>query len=98
MPVNFIIVNQFQIYDETRERCRRIFGDVHHLMCRLAFNTGIVYEDAKDLEAAYPYFRQAYEVAMQVFGPEHYFTEKYKKTLAEKNYTRIAKKKGHTLN
>lgn len=67
-------------------------------MCRLAFNTGIVYEDAKEFDAAYPYFRQAYEVAMQVFGPEHYFTEKYKSTLEEKNYARIAKKKGHTLN
>ena len=64
-------------------------------MCRLCFNTAIAYEDAKETEEAYKFFREAYDIAMRVFGPEHAMTEKYRQTLKEGKYERIGKKLGH---
>lgn len=66
-------------------------------MCRLCFNTAIAYEDAKAYDEAYTFFREAYDIAMLVFGPEHAMTEKYRSALKEGKYAPIGKKRGHKL-
>lgn len=66
-------------------------------MCRLCFNTGIVYEDANDTDNAYKYFRKAYDVGMRVYGPKHAMTQTYREALKEKKYAAVGKKRGHTI-
>lgn len=66
-------------------------------MCRLCYNTGIVYEDAKETEQAYKYFRKAFDVGLKVFGPKHPMTNTYREALKEKKYASIAKRLGHKV-
>lgn len=88
---------QLEIYEKTRQRCCQIFGEEHHMMCTLCFNTGIVYEDAKDTANAYKYFRMALSIGSKVFGPKHRMTQMYRDTLKEKKYAALAKKHGDTM-
>lgn len=95
--LNWLNACFFQIYEKTRQRCCQIFGEEHHMMCTLCFNTGIVYEDAKDTANAYKYFRMALGIGSKVFGPKHRMTQVYRDTLKEKKYVALAKKHGDTM-
>lgn len=81
-----------QIYGETKRRCEDVVGPKCPLMCRLCFNMGVVYGRDNDEKNAYGAYKQAYEIAVDIYGPKHVKTEKYKAELMK--YSHVAKKLG----
>ena len=83
----------FQLYKEAEELCRQAYGEYHHLMARIKFNTGVCYEDAEQFDIAYDYFKLHLAVALEVYGKDHMRTKRTLKILSEPWYADIARQK-----
>jgi len=77
----------FQIYKETTEKCKELLGRFNPYMTRLCYNHALVYEDEKKYREAYTSCREAYDVALEVYGENHSKTRQYLDMLEEPTYS-----------
>lgn len=87
----------FQIYKEAKEIIVKAAGKYCLQTDRLYLNMAIYYEEMRDYQTAYDYFREWYNCDIELFGRDHPKSARSIKTVREAMYQRIARERGDPI-
>ena len=83
-----------QVYEEARDILIPKVGELHPYINRLYHNMGIYYEEMRDYNSAYDYFRKWYLVCKDLYGESHPNMAPAVEALQEYIYATIAQRRG----